>query len=100
MNILNRLESLMKQRGLNERELSQRSGVPKTTINSMFHRKHNPSINTLESLCEGLGITLSEFFYEGDSDCPLTQEQRELLDKWSCLSPEQKQAFLRLINSL
>ena len=90
----------MKQRGLNERELSQRSGVPKTTINSMFHRKHNPSINTLESLCEGLGITLSEFFYEGDSDCPLTQEQRELLDKWSCLSPEQKQAFLRLIDSL
>lgn len=90
----------MKQRGLNERELSQRSGVPKTTINSMFHKKHNPSINTLESLCEGLGITLSEFFYEGDSDCPLTQEQRELFAKWSRLSPEQKQAFLRLIDSL
>ena len=100
MNILNRLESLMKQRGLNERELSLRSGIPPTTINSWFRREYNPSIFTLESLCEGLGITLSEVFYEGDSDCPLTQEQRELLAKWSRLSPEQKQAFLRLIDSL
>lgn len=100
MDVLKRLEDLMRQRGLNEHQLSQRCGVPPTTINSWFRRGHNPSISTLESLCEGLGITLSEFFYEGDSDCPLTQEQRELLAKWSRLSPEQKQAFLRLIDSL
>ena len=40
------------------------SGVPKSTINSLWGSSKNklPRLNTLLHLCEGLGITLKEFF--------------------------------------
>ena len=42
---------------------------------------------------------MGEFFAEGEF-VSLTVEQRELLDKWAILTPEQKQLILDMINSL
>ena len=45
-------------------DLFRISGVPKSTINSLWGSEKNklPRLNTLLHLCEGLGITLREFF--------------------------------------
>ena len=48
-----------------------------------------PSIPTLEAICQGYGITLSQFFAEGEM-VELTPDLKEVFDSWSSLSPEQK----------
>lgn len=44
-------------------KLAMESAVPHSTIKNIIYGKSvNPGIVTLKMLCDGLGITLSEFF--------------------------------------
>ena len=52
----------MEQKGYSENRLAQVSGVPQTTINSLFLKNNLPSIETLGALCGGLEIKMSEFY--------------------------------------
>ena len=62
MNVKARLQTLMEDRGWTMYKLAKESGVAWTTIRNMFVRNTEPSIQTLESLCKGLGISLPQFF--------------------------------------
>ncbi len=58
-----RFDELCYQRGLNYCRLATISGVPYTTVKSIFYNKSkNPGIATIKKLCDGLGITITEFF--------------------------------------
>ena len=57
-----------------------------------------PSITTLEAICNGFGITLSQFFAENDM-VELTPELKNLFDKWISLTPEQKDAVYSMVNA-
>jgi len=57
-----------------------------------------PSITTLEAICNGFGITLSQFFAE-DKMVELTPELKNLFDKWISLTPEQKDAVYRMVDA-
>ena len=64
--VTRRIEELCRQRSLNIHSLARRSGVPPTTVkNIMYGNSKNPGIVTIKLLCDGLGISLYEFF---DSD--------------------------------
>lgn len=56
-----------------------------------------PSVNTLEAICQGFGITLAQFFAEGDM-VELTPEQRQMFEAWSSLTKTQKDALYQLIS--
>ena len=58
-----------------------------------------PSIVTLEAICDGFGITLAQFFSEGDM-VELTPELRELFSGWATLTPDQKAAVLQIVKSM
>ncbi len=47
-----------------------------------------------------MGITLSQFFSEGDDAISLTPEQRELLDNWSALTFERQQVVKELLRRM
>lgn len=47
-----------------------------------------------------MGITLSQFFAEGDDKVSLTPEQRELLDHWSVLTFEKQQIVKELLRRM
>ena len=59
-----RLESLMKEKDKSSRyELSCNAGLNPSSLNDFFRSKISyPRIDTLYLICEGLGITLEEFF--------------------------------------
>lgn len=58
-----RFEELCNQRNLNFCKLATLSGVPYTTVKSIFYgQSKNPSITTIKKLCDGLGISITEFF--------------------------------------
>ena len=92
MDTLTRLKQLMKQKKMSTYKLAQESGLPLSTITSLFRKGNCPTIPTLEGLCAGLGISLSEFFYEpGD-------ETKQLLAKWNMLSLMEKKVIFDVIN--
>ena len=54
---------LMKERGIKTNELANRSGVTPSSVYSMLDpRRKEVSVNLVKKLCDGLDITLGEFF--------------------------------------
>ena len=88
-----RLQQLMDERGLNMYSLAKRSGLSWNTIKNFYARQSKPTVTTLSMLCDGLGITLSQFFAEGEM-IELTPDLKPLIDQWVTLTPSQKQAVL------
>ena len=91
-----RIRQLMEERNWSEYRLAIASGLSQSTVANIFNRNTIPSVATLESICAGLGITLSQFFAEGDM-VELTEEQREMFAAWSTLSKDQKEVLRQLI---
>ncbi len=99
-NILIEIDRLRQKRGWSEYELAKNTGIPQSTISTWYAKKQTPTIQTLDKLCKGLGITLSQFFAEGDEPISLTPQQQEMLDNWSALSPKQQQIIADLLKNI
>lgn len=97
---LERIRQLQKQKGWTEYQLANASGLTQSTISSWYRKNMHPSIPSLERICEALGITLSQFFSEGDSAFSLTPTQKKLIDASGTLSEEQQLALIHFLNSL
>ena len=92
-----RIYELMQERGWSEYRLAIASGLSQATVANIFNRNTTPSVATLESICNGLGITLAQFFAEGDM-VELTAEQKEMFADWRTLTKEQKEVLKQLIH--
>ena len=57
-----------------------------------------PSIVTLDAICKGLGITLSQFFSDDETMVMLTEDQKQMLLKFESLTKEQREVLLDLID--
>ena len=58
-----RLERLLYEKRMSVHRLSLESSVPSSTIkNILYGKSKNPGVVTLKMLCDGLGVTLTEFF--------------------------------------
>ncbi len=98
MDCLERIQELLKERDWSMYQLSQRAGIPQSTLSNLFIRYNAPTIPTLEKICSALGITLSEFFRD-TSSAPSSDDER-ILDKWHKLSSEGKEALLKLLSEI
>ena len=94
-----RIRQLMDECNWTEYRLAKEANLSQSTIANLFKRNTVPSIPTLEAICCGFGITLSQFFSEGNF-VELTDEQKKLFDKWVTLTKEQKLLLLELVKNL
>ena len=99
MDAQRRIKQLMEERGWTDYRLAKESNLSHSTVTNMFNRNNAPTLPTLEAVCKAFGITLAQFFTEGNSP-ELTEEQRVLCAKWSTLNDDQKQALLALIDTM
>ena len=99
MDINQRLNSLLKARGWSQYRLAKNCGLSESTLQNIFHRNTCPSFTTLDAICTGFGITLAQFFAEGDM-VELSPQLKELFDNWLSLTPEQKDAALAMIKAM
>lgn len=61
--VADRIKVLCKERGITPNALSYQAAVPQATIKSILNdESQNPGIVTIKKLCDGLGITIIEFF--------------------------------------
>lgn len=58
-----RIRGLCSEHGLTPNALSYQAGVPQATIKSILNGEScNPGVVTIKKLCDGLDITLQDFF--------------------------------------
>ena len=99
MNTHDRLEQLMRERGWSMYKLSKESGLSESTIRNLFKRNTTPSIETLKIICKSFGITLAQFFAEGEM-VEMSPALKELLDLWVNLTPAQKAALKSMMQAM
>jgi len=100
MIILERILELHKARGWSEYRLSEEADIHQSTISSWYSKQMLPSIASLEKICKGFNITLSQFFAENGEFVEITKQQSDLLNKWILLNNHHQDAILNLIDSI
>ncbi|MEM5770142.1 MAG: helix-turn-helix transcriptional regulator [Bacillota bacterium] len=67
--VANRFNELCQSRNIKPNELATLSGVTPSTVYSMLdERRRDISIVTIKRLCDGLNVTLGEFFSTPEFD--------------------------------
>ena len=64
--ILGRIEKERAARNWSEYALAENSGLTQSTISTWRRRNLQPNVASIEKICSGFGITLSQFFQEVD----------------------------------
>ena len=99
MDAQGQIKKLMDERGWTDYRLAKESGLSHSTVANMFNRNNSPTLPTLEAVCRAFGITLAQFFAEGNP-LELTEEQQTLFTRWSTLSDRQKELLLELMDTM
>ena len=72
--VRNRILTLCEERGISINKLSTISALPPSSIkNILYDKSQNPKLLTIKMICDGLEITLGEFFNTPEFDA-LEQE--------------------------
>lgn len=87
-------------RGWSEYQLAEEAGLPQSTISSWYRKNMVPSLQSLEKVCAAFGISLSQLFAREGEAVELTGEQRQLLECWAGLNREQREALMKLIETM
>lgn len=67
--IRNRILQLCEERGISVNRLAELSALPPSSVkNILYGKSRNPKIETIKLMCDGLGITLGEFFSTKEFD--------------------------------
>lgn len=93
MEVLEKIESLRKEKGWSINYLAMESGLTQSTLNNLYSRNTEPKISTLRAICGAFGITLSDFFKEEENE-------DELIRRIKGLSKENKTALLQIVKNL
>ena len=99
MDAQKRIRELMEERNWTDYRLAKEANLSHSTVTNMFNRNNAPTRPTLEAVCRAFGITLAQFFAEGE-EAKLTEEQQKLFSKWSTLTDRQKQILLELMDAI
>jgi transcriptional regulator with XRE-family HTH domain len=98
--VLDRIEKERLSRNWSEYTLAKNSGITPSTISTWYRRNLQPSISSIEKICKGLDMSLSQFFSSPEDQCVnLTDSQQEILDVWKYLNEEQKDATIKMLKS-
>ena len=100
MDVLAKIRRLQKERGWSEYRLAKEANLSQSTVSGLYRKNNLPTIPTLEALCKAFGMTLSQFFADGNLPVDLTDEQQKMLSEWNSLTPEQKESIFRLLKTM
>lgn len=99
--VIERIQNLMNFKHWSIYKLAKESELPYSSLNNIFTRRTCPSVATLEKICKGFNISLSEFFnYETNPlrVTTISEEHQKLINEYETLSANDKQllqAYLR-----
>lgn len=89
--VVGRIQELCRSRSWTYYRLAKASGIPYSTLSTMLHKTNVPSVPSLMKICDGLGITLAQFFSDQDETAKLTADQKQCLSIWNRLDSTGKE---------
>lgn len=104
--VMKKIEQLYTQKGWSLYRLAKESNIPYSSLNNMMQRNTQPTVYTLEKLCDGLGMTMSEFF---DDRTPITDymyylrlqpDEFILVETYRTLPPKKQERMLAYLDGL
>lgn len=96
--ILGKIDQERLSRGWTEYTLAENSGLTQSTISTWRRKNLQPNVASIEKICDGLGISLAQFFNDSEA-VHLTPEQKSILELWGKLSPKQRSTVFEMLNS-
>lgn len=93
MDVGARIKELRERAGFTQNKLAEWAGVSQTHLRRVELGQQDITIGQLRLVCDGLGVTLSEFFNVND-------EQETFSDVISKLTPKQKQLLIDFLKSI
>lgn len=60
--VLKKIEEINKNKDWSMYRLSKESGIPQSTLSSLFGKRANISLPKLDSICKAYGLKMSDFF--------------------------------------
>lgn len=99
-NILQEITQLRLERNWTEYELAVHSNLSQSTISTWYRKNQTPTIQSLEKICIGCNISLSQFFAENEDAVCLTPQQKAVLDCWASMTEKQQELFLELFKNI
>ncbi len=97
--ILQKILDQRKQRNWSEYRLCEKAELPQSTVSSWYRKNNQPSIASLEKICKGFGMTLSQFFADEGSMVELSDDLKEWCDLYLAMTPEEKEAAIRFLRT-
>jgi transcriptional regulator with XRE-family HTH domain len=98
--VIGHIKELCAERSWSYYKLAAEANIPYSTLNNMLHRSNIPTIPTLQKICDGMGISLSDFFADDPKEANLTKSQNEILELFSNLQHNDKQLLVAYAKGL
>ncbi len=93
MNTGERIKELRERAGFTQNKLAEWAGVSQTHLRRVELGQQDITVGQLQLVCDGLGITLAEFFN-------VSEETENIGDIVAKLTPKQKQLLTEFLKSL
>lgn len=101
---LKKIMDLLEERQWTIYRLAKESGIPYSSLNSLFQKNNQPTISTLEKICSGFHITMCEFFSD---DTPyrekteaISREELDIIETYRSLNRTNKKIFAGILQVL
>jgi transcriptional regulator with XRE-family HTH domain len=101
--VVDRINELLEYNHWTPYRLAKESGIPYSSLNNLLKFKNCPTIPTLEKICNGFHITLTEFFNFTENpliDSRLSETEQHVINAFKNLSSKEKEAILICLNGL
>lgn len=93
MNVGGRIKELRERAGFTQNGLAEWAGVSQTHLRRVELGQQDITVGQLSLICDGLGITLAEFFN-------VTEERDGLSESIARLTPKQRQLLMDFLKSI
>ena len=93
MDVGTRIKELRKKAGFTQNRLAEWAGVSQTHLRRVELGQQDITVGQLQLVCDGLGISLAEFFETSDNN----DNFAEVIAK---LSPKQKQLLIEFLKTI
>ena len=90
--IANRIKELCDKKQMSMYALSKKTGISQSSLSNLMKKGSTPTFYTLDRICDGLGITLPQFFSDDIGKLELSSEQKKVLRMWESLTDKEKEA--------
>ena len=74
--------------------------MTQTVLSRTIKGENVPTIQTLEKICAALNISLAQFFAKDENLLDLTAEQKEIVETWNGLNPEERARLMKIIRTV